>query len=408
MSKRVSTFPGGNKKEGTKVKRLVNFCSRKFCVSIIILVFFSASAAARNVGDTGNSLWSVASALAQPGPSEVVAPREEAKSPSAQESNLMRNLLEKQKELDNREKALKEEEQKIEALKKDVAEKMEALKVLEEKMSPTMESQKGERDKRYQSLAKIYEGAPPEKAAAIFEKMDRKMAAEIMLRMSSKKAGAIWAHMNHEAGLQIVREITASQSVDATKATKIAKEITGAEAMKQEAAQSPGPGAAMSTGDVKGREAFKPETRKSTDTVSSPGGAKEIAPDKAIKPEPPQKAVTRSAAKKEIKIAKSKKTRLKNTQRQASMPFAIQIKAVRGIEMATEFTKVLKDEGLDAYWSEMRAKDGGTLYKILVGRFASREEALTYMKEKRVDINYPGSYIQKSEKAIPHKKEKKK
>jgi flagellar motility protein MotE (MotC chaperone) len=195
MSKRVATFPGGNKKEGTKVKRLVNFRSRKFCASIIVFVFFSASAVARNVGDTGQTLWFVPSVLAQSGQSEAVAPREETKATSAQESNLMRNLLEKQKELDNREKALKEEEQKIEALKKDVAEKMEALRVLEERMSPTMESQKGERDKRYQSLARIYEVAPPEKAAAIFEKMDRKMAAEIMLRMNSKKAGAIWAHI---------------------------------------------------------------------------------------------------------------------------------------------------------------------------------------------------------------------
>ena len=390
------------------MKRLVNFCSRTFCVSIVIFAFFYVSAVAKNIGDTGQSLWCVASALAQSGPSEAVAPREQAKSPSAQESNLMRNLLEKQKELDNREKALKEEEQKIEALKKDVAEKMESLRVLEERMSPTMESQKGERDKRYQSLAKIYEGAPPEKAAAIFEKMDRKMAAEIMLRMNSKKAGAIWAHINHEAGLQIVSEMTSSHSVDATKATKIAKEIAGAEAIKQEAAQSPDAGASMSAGDVKGAEAVKPETQQTTDTVSSPGVAKDIALEKTIKPEPPQKAVAKSATKKEIKIAKSKKTRLKNTHPQALKPFTVQIKAVRGIEMATEFTKMLKDEGLDAYWSEMRTKDGGTLYRILVGRFVSREEALSYMKERRIDINYPGSYIQESKRSIPPKKEKKK
>ncbi|MGO9137333.1 MAG: SPOR domain-containing protein [Syntrophales bacterium] len=389
------------------MRRLVSFCSKKFCVSIIISVFFCMSAVAKNMGDTGQSLWSASPVLAQSRPSEAVAP-EDTKSQSAQENNLMRNLLEKQKELDNREKALKEEEQKIEALKKDVVEKMETLRVLEERMSPTMESQDGERDKRYQALAKIYEGAPPEKAAAIFEKMDRKMAAEIMLRMNSKKAGAIWAHINHEAGIQIAREMTSSQSVDATKATKIAKEITGAEVVKKEAAQSPGGGAAASAEDIKESEAVKPETLQSPDTVSLPGVAKEITAEKAIKPESPQKPLAASSTKKEIKVAKSKKTRLTKTHPQALKPFAIQIKAVRGTEMATEFTKVLKDEGLDAYWSEMRTKDGGTLYRILVGRFASREEALTYVKKKRVDINYPGSYIQKSGQAIPPKKEKKK
>jgi flagellar motility protein MotE (MotC chaperone) len=408
MSKLLKIFPGANEEKGTTMTRLVNFCDRKFCVSIIIFVFFYMSAVAKNMGDSGESLWSHTPVLAQSRPSEAAAGREETKVPSVQESNLMHNLLEKQKELDNREKALKEEERKIEALKKDVAEKMEALRVLEERMSPALESQKGERDKKYQSLAKIYEAAPPEKAAAIFEKMDRKMAAEIMLRMNSKKAGAIWAHINHETGVQIAREITSSQSVDAAKATKIAKEITGAEAIKQEAVQSHGAGAATSAEETKGAGAVKPDTQQSLDTVSSPGTAKEIAVEKVIKPEPSQKAGAKSAAKKEIKIAKSKKAKLKNAQSQALKPFAIQIKAVRGIEMATEFTKVLKDEGVDAYWSEMSAKDGGTLYRILVGRFASREEALTYMKKKRIDINYPGSYIQKSEQAIPQKKEKKK
>ncbi len=400
-------FPGGNKEKGTRMKRLVNFCGRKFCVSIIIFVFLYMGTAANHVDDSGQSLWFLTPALAQSRPSEAAAPREETNVPSVQESNLMHNLLEKQKELDNREKTLKEEELKIEALKKDVAEKMEALRILEERMSPSLESQKAEKDKKYQSLAKIYEVAPPEKAAAIFEKMDTKMAAEIMLRMNSKKAGAIWAHINHETGVQIAREITSSQSVDTAKAAKIAKEITRGEAIKQEAVQSPDAGAATSAEEIKGAEAVKPDAGQRPDSASAPRIAKEAVAEGVVKPEASQKEAAKSAAKKEIKIAKAKKARLKNAHPQALKPFAIQIKAVRGIEMATEFTKVLKDEGVDAYWSEMNAKDGGTLYRILVGRFASREEAMTYMKKKRIDINYPGSYIQKSEQAIPPIKEKK-
>jgi len=388
------------------MKKLVDFCGTKICMSIIIFVFFYMNVTVKNMGHSGQSLLFVASALAQPRPSETATPQEETKASSVQESTLMHNLLEKQKELDDREKAVKEEELKIEALKKDVAEKMEALRVLEERMLPTMESQKGERDKKYQSLARIYEVTPPEKAAAIFEKMDRKMAAEIMMRMNSKKAGAIWAHINHETGVQIAREITSSQSVDTAKAAKIAKEITGTGAIKQDAAQSPDAAAVTSAGKIKGVEAPKPETQQSPATVSSQGTDKEIAAEKTNKPEPSQKVAAKSAAKSGIKIAKSKKTRLKNAQPQALKPFAIQIKAVRGIEMATEFTRVLKDEGVDAYWYEMSAKDGGTLYKILVGRFASREEAISYMKKKSIDVNYPGSYIQKTEQTIPSKKKK--
>ena len=50
---------------------------------------------------------------------------------------------------------------------------MEALRVLEERMSPALESQQGEKDKKYQSLAKIYEVTPPEKAASIFEWIEK-------------------------------------------------------------------------------------------------------------------------------------------------------------------------------------------------------------------------------------------
>jgi hypothetical protein len=65
--------------------------------------------------------------------------------------------------------------------------------------------------------------------------------------------------------------------VDATKATKIVKEITGAEAIKQEAAQSSDAVASMSAEDVKGAEAVKPETQQSPDTASLPGVPKKIA-----------------------------------------------------------------------------------------------------------------------------------
>ena len=408
MTNAMEIFPRSNKEKGMKMRRLVNFLGRIFFMSIIVFMFFHASAMMKNMGDSDFALWSFSPVLAQPRPGEAAAPRDETKATSLQDGNLMHNLLEKQKELDNREKALREEEGKLEALKKDVTEKMEALRILEERMSPSMESQKAEKDKKYQSLAKIYEVTPPGKAAAIFERMDRKMAAEIMLRMNSKKAGAIWAHINHEAGVQIAREMTSSQSVDTAKATKIAREITGAEVIRPEAVQSPEAGAAKAVEEVKGADATKPEMRQSPDSANASGTAKETAAGAVAKPEALQKASTKSTAKKGIRIAKSKRAKPKNAQAESFKPFAIQIKAVRGIEMATEFTKVLKDEGVDAYWSEMSAKDGGSSYRILVGHFADREEAQSYMKKNRIDINYPGSYILKNEQAIPKKRGKKK
>ena len=332
----------------------------------------------------GSDFFSVNLVFAQSQATKATTSVDEAKSTSVPEKNLMDNLLEKQKQLDNREKFLKEEERKIEELKKEVAEKMEALRVLQESMLPALEVQKAEKEKKYQVLAKMYEVTPPEKAAAIFEKMDRKMAAEIMLRMNSKKAGTVWAQINRDAGVEIIKEISSSQSVDAARAAKIAKDIT-------EQAVS------------------KLETVKSSDAVSATKKDKEIAPPEISKQESTQILNAKRPAKKELKTARVKNANLeKNVRSMTSKPFAIQIKAVRGIDMAREYTQLLKEEGIDAYWSEMNVKGTGTLYRVLVGHFASREEALKYMKGKRIDNNYPGSYILKSEQMLPPKKKKKK
>ena len=147
-----------------------------------------------------NFCGSVERVLAQAGATEAAPVKDEARSLSDHEANLTKSLHERQKQLDNREKALKDEEKKIETLKREVTEKMEALRALQEKIQLS-HIQKEETDKKYKVLAKMYEATPPEKAAMIFEKMERKMAAEIMLRMNSKKAGAIWAYINRDIGV---------------------------------------------------------------------------------------------------------------------------------------------------------------------------------------------------------------
>jgi len=359
------------------IKTIIN-SGRIVLISFVFLFLVPVTYEVQKEGHSDTLSWSVSLVSAQPRTTETVPVIDEKKS-STHENSLMDNLLEKQKQLDNREKALKEEERKIEELKKEVSEKMEALRVLQENMSPAFEVQRAEKDKKYQILAKMYEVTPPEKAAAIFEKMDRKMAAEIMLRMSSKKAGAVWSYMNRDAGVEIVKEITSSQSVDASSAAKIAKEITE-------------------------QAASKPEVAKSSDTISATRTDKESTGAGMNKQEATRKAEAKSSSKKEMKIARLKKVNSENVKPKTFKPFAIQIRAVRGVEMAREYTKVLKEEGIDAYWSEMNVKGGGTLYRILVGHFASREEALSYMKNKHIDSNYPGSYIKDNEQVPPAKK----
>lgn len=352
-------------------------------IFFVVIMFFHVSDIVHDMYGFHNSLLSIELVLAQPEVTEAVPVKDGKKTASDYDNSLMKNLMDRQKQLDNREKALKEEERKIEALKKEVTEKMDALRALEEKMSPPLDVQKEETDKKYKTLAKMYEATPPEKAAIIFEKMERKMAAEIMLRMNSKKAGAIWAQINRDIGLDIVREITASQSVDAASATKIAKEISGEVSAKPETLQGASAESIARTGkQIAGAEVPKSETSRDVE--------REIPPIKGKK------------------YVGLKGERSKNARPGVHKPFAIQIKAVWDLEMAREYTKMLEEQGIDAYWSGMNVKGKGTLYRILIGRFASHEDAIKYMKDNHVESNYPGSFIYRSDQISPKKKKKKK
>ena len=336
------------------MKRIVPLV-RGIVISVVVIMLFHMNDIMQERYGSHNFYGSVERVLAQAGATKAVPIKDEAKASSDHETNLMKGLHERQKQLDNREKALKEEERKIETLKKEVMEKMVALRALEEKMSPLLEVQKAETEKKYKALAKMYEATPPEKAAMIFEKMERKMAAEIMLRMNSKKAGSIWAHINHDIGLGIVREIISSQSVDAVSATRIAKEISGEELINTKTSQRVNAENLAGTDkEITRAEVTKPETSRSA--------GKEVPPIKS----------KRNAG---LKEEKSKIVRP-----EGHKPFTIQSKAIRDLEVAKEYTKMLRDEGIDAYWAEMNLKDKGTLYRILVSHFASREDTLTYMK----------------------------
>jgi flagellar motility protein MotE (MotC chaperone) len=368
--------------KGTHMKKMITLI-RGIVISLVVIMYFHVTDIVYELYGSHNVYMSVESLLAQTGSTGAVSVKDEVKAPSDHETGLMKNLQERKQQLDTREKALKEEESKIETLKMEVTENMEALKALEEKMSPPLEVQKVETDNKYKALAKMYEATPPEKAAIIFEKMDRKMAAEIMLRMNSKKAGAIWAHINRDVGLGIVREITSSQSVDAVSATRIAKEISG-------------------------EESLKPDTLQKIDTENIAGTDKEIPKAKLTKPETFGSAERKVSPITLKRNAGIKEEKSKNVRSGGQKPFAIQVKVVRDLEMAREYTKMLKEEGIDAHWSEMNLKGKETLYRILISHFTSREDALKYMKNNNIDRNYPGSFIYKSNQVFPNKKKKRK
>jgi len=75
--------------------------------------------------------------------------------------------------------------------------------------------------------------------------------------------------------------------------------------------------------------------------------------------------------------------------------YAIQIKAHKDLKKVNDLSDILKERGFDAYWEKVDIKNKGRWYRVFVGRFSDASEATRYMKENKIDVSYPGSFIQK-------------
>jgi cell division septation protein DedD len=76
-------------------------------------------------------------------------------------------------------------------------------------------------------------------------------------------------------------------------------------------------------------------------------------------------------------------------------PFAIQIRAIRDGEKAKAILNELKQGGLDGHLEAVTIKGQGTWYRIFVGRFATKEEAMKHLNAGLLSSQYPGSFVQK-------------
>jgi len=75
--------------------------------------------------------------------------------------------------------------------------------------------------------------------------------------------------------------------------------------------------------------------------------------------------------------------------------YAVQVSAMRDLNMAKELVESQKKSGLAFYLAKITTKDRGVWYRVYLGHFASRTEAARYMKEKKIKESFPESFIQK-------------
>lgn len=73
--------------------------------------------------------------------------------------------------------------------------------------------------------------------------------------------------------------------------------------------------------------------------------------------------------------------------------FTIQIGIFRNTENVQRLLKIFKEEGLEAYPVTMKRRKRILLHKVFVGRFADKEKAGQFLKDKKILKNYPESFV---------------
>ena len=183
------------------------------CEILIILVFLTKITLLGPVIKTSDATGgfisiNTASAEATTG-STHDAPVEEALTDNlSEERQLLSALLEKQNALDEREEYLKSEEKKLNLLKGEILLSIDRLQTVEDKLTMQFDAIKGDNNKKYKDLAKIYESAPPKWVSAILEKLDSQTAAGIIMKMKNKSAGTVLGYLSPGKSIEITRELT--------------------------------------------------------------------------------------------------------------------------------------------------------------------------------------------------------
>ncbi len=193
------------------MKKLIIACN--ILILLIVLIKIAAVAGIIKNSETADRLVFVNKAAADSPVTAAFAPlvRDVCEDRLSEERKLLSSLLGKQKALNDRENFLQSEERRLNLLRDEILSKINTLQELEKRLTALFEMVEERNNRRYKSMAKVYESVPPARAGSMLEKLDTRTAAAIIMNMKSKKAGAILGHVNPAKSVEITREITRSE-----------------------------------------------------------------------------------------------------------------------------------------------------------------------------------------------------
>jgi flagellar motility protein MotE (MotC chaperone) len=148
---------------------------------------------------------------AQPLPLVRGAPEREALTDT--ERQILLNLMERKRQLDERDTLLNQREEQLRALRDNIQQQVAELKKLQSQIEASMDAKKAQDAENLQKVVNLYNGMDPIKAAEKLATLDAKVAVEIVMGMNQRKAAQVLQNLPADKAKQITEAIVAKQPV---------------------------------------------------------------------------------------------------------------------------------------------------------------------------------------------------
>lgn len=129
------------------------------------------------------------------------------------ERDVYKELAERRRSLDTREKALARQAALLEAAQRELDRKLRELTSIQQEIESLLVQQTAEEKARIQSLVKIYEGMKAKDAARIFNTLDIDVLLSVISAMSERKSAPILAEMDAERARTVTILLAQRQQV---------------------------------------------------------------------------------------------------------------------------------------------------------------------------------------------------
>ncbi len=143
----------------------------------------------------------------------TVTDRLPSRSLSRSERDLVADLEERRRALEERESQLVLKEQVLAATERRIKAEIKRLEQIKAEIAELVQSYNAAEDKKLSSLVKVYESMKPKDAAPIFQRLDLDIQERLARQMKAAKMAALLANMDHEAAKQLTSRLARARKL---------------------------------------------------------------------------------------------------------------------------------------------------------------------------------------------------